>query len=115
MKFVDLFKKVGIENIQVKDEYLISENGIDFNKVSEPIEDINDCIVVFEADYSDNDKLTLFITNVSCFVRASAYNYKNHKEIINRITKIYFKTYKLIDSYYNALADEEKLKLELEN
>lgn len=116
MKFEDLViqkQTVGIPvtSFRIKNEYFYPTGGIDFNKVLEPIDNIGDCTVSFDYDV---DKRSLFILSSSGYIRLSAHNYENHKEIMDEILRQYFSIYKSLDSYYKSLTDEEKLKLELE-
>lgn len=115
MKFEDLVISTPSIITRIKEEYIFyPTGGIDFNKVLEPIEDINDCIVSFDMDYLINE-INLFITSPSGYIRSKAYNYENHKEIMDEVLKKYLKIYKPLDNHYKSLSDEEKLKLELED
>lgn len=112
MKLNDLVLRTSILTTMIKDEYFYPNGGgIDFSKVPEPIEDIEECEISIDLDRDTK----VFVPHISSdLIRLSAHNYQGHNEIMNKITKTYLNVYKMIDNYYNSLSDEEKLKLELE-
>lgn len=116
MKFKDLLGPTsGGYTFRIKDEYFHPKGGVDFSKVPEPIEDIDRCdFGIYDFSfYGEDEAPEITIKNTDSHMQFVIRNYENHKEIVDKVLKKYFRLYKELDAQYKALSDEEKLKLEL--